>query len=83
MRFLDVFVKDLKQEMSSLGGHLCVFCTLPRERMVDENVTAIAIRDGYPVSLGHPAQLTDFLRRVPYQFQKETYDTRAIAQGDD
>ena len=53
MRFLDVFVKDLKQEMSSLGGHLCVFCTLQRERVVDENVTAITIRDDYPVSPGH------------------------------
>jgi hypothetical protein len=39
--------------MPSPGGHLCVFCTVPRERMVDENVTAIAIRDGYPVSPGH------------------------------
>ena len=32
---------------------LCAFCTLPPERVVDENPTAIAIRDGYPVSPGH------------------------------
>ena len=31
----------------------CVFCTLPRERVRLENVHAIAIRDGYPISPGH------------------------------
>ena len=31
----------------------CAFCTLPPDRVIDENATAIAIRDGYPVSPGH------------------------------
>ena len=31
----------------------CAFCTLPSARVIDENATAMAIRDGYPVSPGH------------------------------
>ena len=31
----------------------CAFCTLPPGRVIDENATAIAIRDGHPVSPGH------------------------------
>lgn len=31
----------------------CVFCTLPLERVIHENWSAVAIRDGYPVSAGH------------------------------
>lgn len=31
----------------------CPFCTLLPQRVIDENATAIAIRDGYPVSPGH------------------------------
>lgn len=31
----------------------CPFCTLPAERIVDQNDLAVAIRDGFPVSLGH------------------------------
>jgi diadenosine tetraphosphate (Ap4A) HIT family hydrolase len=31
----------------------CVFCQLPRERIVSENEHAILIEDGFPVSLGH------------------------------
>lgn len=31
----------------------CVFCTLPAERIVDQNDLAIVIRDGFPVSSGH------------------------------
>ena len=31
----------------------CAFCTLPSARVIDENTTAMAIRDGYPVSPGH------------------------------
>ena len=53
MRLYNVFVKDLEYKMPSLDVHLCVFCTLLRERVIDENVTAIAIRDVYPVSPGH------------------------------
>ncbi|QBP73506.1 HIT family protein [Herbaspirillum huttiense] len=31
----------------------CVFCSLPSERVIAQNDFAIAIRDGFPVSLGH------------------------------
>ena len=31
----------------------CVFCTLPRVRIVAENESAVAVRDGFPVSPGH------------------------------
>lgn len=31
----------------------CAFCTLPSARVIDENATALVIRDGYPVSPGH------------------------------
>ena len=31
----------------------CAFCTLPSARVIDENTTAMVIRDGYPVSPGH------------------------------
>ncbi|OQW87135.1 MAG: HIT family protein [Rhodoferax ferrireducens] len=31
----------------------CPFCSLPQARVIDSNATAMTIRDGYPVSLGH------------------------------
>ena len=31
----------------------CPFCTLPDERIVDQNDLALVIRDGFPVSPGH------------------------------
>jgi len=31
----------------------CPFCTLPRERIIQENQHALWIYDGFPVSLGH------------------------------
>lgn len=31
----------------------CVFCQLPRERIVEENEYAMLISDGFPVSPGH------------------------------
>lgn len=31
----------------------CPFCTLPSDRFVLENESALAIRDGFPVSAGH------------------------------
>jgi len=33
--------------------NLCAFCTLPSARVIDENATAMVIRDGFPVSPGH------------------------------
>ena len=31
----------------------CVFCSLPAERIIDQNEHAIVIRDGFPISEGH------------------------------
>lgn len=31
----------------------CPFCALPEERIIDRSPLALAVRDGYPVSLGH------------------------------
>ena len=31
----------------------CPFCTLPVDRVIDSNEFGLAIRDGFPVSLGH------------------------------
>jgi diadenosine tetraphosphate (Ap4A) HIT family hydrolase len=31
----------------------CPFCTLPQDRIVDQNDLALVIRDGFPVSPGH------------------------------
>jgi len=39
--------------MSPISSNSCAFCTLPPKRVIDESTTVIAIRDGYPVSLGH------------------------------
>ena len=39
--------------MTEISPQPCAFCTLPQQRLIDENATAIAIRDGYPVSPGH------------------------------
>lgn len=33
--------------------HSCPFCTLPKERIIDCNVSGVVIRDGFPVSDGH------------------------------
>ena len=39
--------------MKEVDTSACPFCTLPVARVIDENITAIAIRDGFPVALGH------------------------------
>jgi diadenosine tetraphosphate (Ap4A) HIT family hydrolase len=39
--------------MTAISSKPCAFCTLPSARVIDENATTIAVRDGYPVSLGH------------------------------
>lgn len=31
----------------------CVFCSLPAERIIDQNDHALVIRDGFPITLGH------------------------------
>ena len=39
--------------MKATVPQTCAFCALPLGRVLDENATAIVIRDGYPVSPGH------------------------------
>jgi diadenosine tetraphosphate (Ap4A) HIT family hydrolase len=43
----------MMQGMTAISPKPCAFCTLPSARVIDENATAIVIRDGYPVSPGH------------------------------
>jgi len=43
----------MMQNMTAISPKPCAFCTLPSTRVIDESETAIAIRDGYPVSPGH------------------------------
>lgn len=44
---------SMMQCMTEPSPETCTFCTLPPKRMIDENATVVAIRDGYPVSPGH------------------------------
>jgi diadenosine tetraphosphate (Ap4A) HIT family hydrolase len=44
---------SMMQGMTEFSPKTCAFCTLPSARVIDENATTIAIRDGYPVSPGH------------------------------
>ncbi len=46
------------QAESEMFPARCSFCTLASGRIIDENSTAIAIRDGYPVSHGHTLLIT-------------------------
>lgn len=39
--------------MTAFDSKICAFCTLPPERIIHGNATAIVIRDSYPVSPGH------------------------------
>ena len=43
----------MMQGMTAISPKPCAFCTLPSTRVIDENATTIAVRDGYPVSPGH------------------------------
>ena len=44
---------SMMQGMTAISTKSCAFCTLPSARVIDENATTIAVRDGYPVSPGH------------------------------
>ena len=44
---------SMMQGMTAISPKPCAFCTLPSTRVIDENATTIAVRDGYPVSPGH------------------------------
>lgn len=43
----------MMQGMTAISPKSCAFCTLPSARVIDQNATALVIRDGYPVSPGH------------------------------
>ena len=43
----------MMQGMTPTSLKPCTFCTLPAARVIDENATAMVIRDAYPVSPGH------------------------------
>ncbi|MCF8210909.1 MAG: HIT family protein [Rhodoferax sp.] len=45
--------KLIEHGITAIGPKQCVFCTLSPSRVIDENTTAILIRDGFPVSPGH------------------------------
>jgi len=73
----------------------CPFCTLPNERIIDRNNHGVAIRDGFPVSLGHtlvipkrhigsffdlnPDEREDLLRLL--QAAKQVLDTELTPDG--
>ena len=44
---------SMMQDMNTISPKPCAFCTLPPARVIDENASAISIRDVYPVSPGH------------------------------
>ena len=44
---------SMVQGMTAISTKPCGFCTLPSARVIDENATTIAVRDGYPVSPGN------------------------------
>lgn len=53
----------------------CAFCTLPSARVIDENATALVIRDGYPVSPGHTLL-------IPKRHMGSFFDLSAQERGD-
>lgn len=44
---------SMTQSMTAISPRTCAFCTLSLARVIDENATALVLRDGYPVSPGH------------------------------
>lgn len=61
--------------MSELQNKNCVFCTLPPHRVIDENATAVTIRDGYPVSPGHTLL-------IPKRHKASFFDLSVQERGD-
>ena len=56
----------------------CVFCELPKERIVEENELAIAFEDGYPVTEGHTLVIPK--RHVANYFDLYQPERNAIQQ---
>ena len=54
----------------------CVFCQLPRERIVGENEHAVLIFDGFPVSAGHSLIIPK--RHVGSLFEVSESERRAL-----
>ena len=61
--------------MGSTSYQPCVFCTLPLQRVVDENGTALSIRDKYPVSPGHTLL-------IPKRHTESFFDLSASERAD-
>jgi diadenosine tetraphosphate (Ap4A) HIT family hydrolase len=88
---IQIFVKELQadlnellvfdclfstcQNMTEVLGKTCAFCTLPTHRVIDENSTAVTIRDGYPVSPGHTLL-------IPKRHTASFFDLSAEERGD-
>jgi len=53
----------------------CPFCVLSASRVIDENATAVTIRDGYPVSPGHTLL-------IPKRHTASFFDLSAKERGD-
>lgn len=54
----------------------CLFCTLPRERIVQKNEHALWIYDGFPVSPGHSLIIPK--RHVASFFEVSTEERMAM-----
>lgn len=54
----------------------CVFCHLPRERIVEENEHAVLIFDGFPVSAGHSLIIPK--RHVGSLFEVSVHERTAL-----
>lgn len=54
----------------------CPFCSLPAERIVDENADCIAIRDAYPISPGHTLIISK--RHVGSVFDLSTAEVKSV-----
>ena len=59
-----------------MASHPCPFCSLPQERIVDQNDLAIVIRDGFPVSPGHTLIIPK--RHVGSYFELTTDEVNAM-----
>ena len=53
----------------------CAFCTLSSARVIDENASALVIRDGFPVSPGHTLL-------IPKRHTGSFFDLSAQERGD-
>jgi diadenosine tetraphosphate (Ap4A) HIT family hydrolase len=63
----------------------CVFCQLPRERVVEQNEHAMLIFDGFPVSAGHsliiPKRHVGSLFEVSVQERAALFDLLDLAHS--